>query len=56
MDMKKQEEENMNTEESRITRGQAYRSLKSMASFSSRKDKIKVGQSYRALLGETSLA
>ena len=49
MDMKNQEQETKNTEESRITRGQAYRSFRNMASFSSRKDKIKVGQSFKVL-------
>ena len=49
MDMKNQEQETKNTEESRITRGQAYRSFRNMASFSSRKDKIKVGQTHEVL-------
>ena len=49
MDMKNQEQETKNTEESRITRGQAYRSFRSMASFSSKKDRIKVGQSHIVL-------
>jgi hypothetical protein len=38
----RREQARMNTEESRLTRGQTYRSFRSMASFTARKDKTKV--------------